>query len=221
MRVLHHFMLSPACRKVRLALSEKRLGFELRAERAWERRPDYLALNPAGTVPTLVEQDGLAVPDASVIGEYLEEVYPDTPLLGRSIAERIEVRRVVAWIDHTFGDNAADALLREKVVKRFAGGQPDVARLRHGYDSLRLHLPTLSHLAETRRWLGGETLSLADFAAAGHLSCLDYIGELDWPALPAVKDWYARIKSRPCFRPLLTERMPGMTPPAHYSDLDF
>ena len=79
----------------------------------------------------------------------------------------------------------------------------------------------LSHLAETRRWLGGETLSLADFAAAGHLSCLDYIGELDWSGVPAVKEWYARIKSRPCFRPLLTERMPGMTPPAHYADLDF
>ena len=103
------------------------------------------------------------------------------------MAERIEVRRVVAWVDHTFGGNAADTLLQEKVVKRFAGGQPDVARLRHGYDSLRRHLPTLSHLAETRRWLGGETLSLADFAAAGHLSCLDYVGELEWSAMPAVK----------------------------------
>ena len=221
MRMLYHFMLSPGCRAVRLALSEKRLGFELRAERTWERRPDYLALNPVGAVPTLVEQDGLVVPDASVIGEYLEEAYADTPLLGRSMAERIEVRRVVAWVDHTFGGNATDTLLHEKVVKRFAGGQPDVGRLRHGYDSLRRHLPMLSHLAETRRWLGGETLSLADFAAAGHLSCLDYIGELDWSGVPAVKEWYARIKSRPCFRPLLTERMPGMTPPAHYADLDF
>ena len=221
MRVLHHFILSPACRMVRLALSEKRLGFELRAERPWERRAEYLALNPAGSVPTLVEEDGLTVPEGSVIGEYLEEAYPDTPLLGRSLVERIEVRRVVAWMDREFGDNAVAALLQEKVVKRYAGGQPDVARLRHGYDSLRRHLPMLSHLAETRRWLGGEMLSLADFAAAGHLSCLDYIGELDWSAMPAVKEWYARIKSRPCFRPLLTERLPGMTPPEHYADLDF
>ncbi len=222
MRVLYHLPLSPLSRKVRLALAEKRLGFELRAERPWQRRAEFLAVSPSGAVPTLLEEDGLAVPDAGVICEYLEETYPDTPLLGRNLAERIEVRRVTAWIDTTFGVNASLALLDEKVIKRQSnGGQPEVARLRHGYDSLRRYLPVLNELAETRRWLGGETLSLADFAGAAHLSALDYIGELDWGEMPAIRDWYARIKSRPCFRPLLAERVPGMTPPEHYSDLDF
>jgi glutathione S-transferase len=222
MRILHHLPLSPFSRKVRLALAEKRLTFELRAERPWEQRPEFLALSPLGTVPTLVDENGLVVSDSSVICEYLEEAYPDTPLLGRSVVERIEIRRVTAWVDYTFGINASLTLLHEKVMKRHAnGGQPDVARLRHGYDSLRRYLPTLGHLAETRRWLGGETLSLADFAAAAHLSSLDYVGELDWTLVPPIHDWYARIKSRPCFRALLTERVPGIVPPEHYPDLDF
>ncbi len=222
MRILYHLPLSPFSRKVRLALSERRLTYELRIERPWEQRDTFLALSPAGTVPTLVEHNGLAVPDAGVICEYLEEAYPETTLLGRTLAERIEVRRVTAWVDYTFGVDASLALLNEKVTKRQSGGgQPDVSRLRQGYDSLRRYLPMLAHLAETRRWLGGETLSLADFAAAAHLSSLDYIGELDWSALPALRDWYARMKSRPCFRPLLSERVPGLTPPEHYADLDF
>ena len=76
-------------------------------------------------------------------------------------------------------------------------------------------------LAETRKWLAGGTLSLADFAAAAHLSSLDFIGDVDWALSPAAKEWYARVKSRPGFRGLLTDRVPGVTPPAHYADLDF
>ena len=75
--------------------------------------------------------------------------------------------------------------------------------------------------AETREWLAGPNLSLADFAAAAHLSCLDYIGDVDWRLSRATKDWYARIKCRPGFRTLLADRVPGLTPPAHYVDLDF
>jgi glutathione S-transferase len=50
---------------------------------------------------------------------------------------------------------------------------------------------------------------------------LDYTGDVDWQISPPVREWYARMKSRPSFRPLLTDRIPGMPPPAHYTDLDF
>ncbi|MGE0417020.1 MAG: glutathione S-transferase family protein [Acetobacteraceae bacterium] len=222
MRVLHHLPLSPYCRKVRLVMAEKRLTFELRLEKAWERRPDYLDLNPAGTVPTLIEDNGLAVPDSTVICEYLDEAYPDSGLMGRTLAERVEVRRLAAWFDGKFAQEVTQNLFGEKLMRRLAGrGNPDPAAIRTGYVALRYHLDYIGWLAETRKWLAGSTLSLADFAAAAHLSSLDYIGDVDWSVSPAAKEWYARMKSRPSFRPLLADRMPGTVPPSHYDDLDF
>ena len=222
MRFLYHLPLSPYCRKVRLALAEKRLPFELKAERVWERRAGYLAINPAATVPTLEEDNGLAIPDSAVICEYLDEAYPDTALLGTTLGERVEVRRVVAWFDGKFDREVTRNLNGEKYFKRVSGiGHPDAAALRAGYANLRDHLHYLGWLAETRKWLAGSTLSLADLTAAAHLSVLDFQGDVDWSLSPAARDWYARIKSRPSFRPLLADRVPGFTPPAHYADLDF
>lgn len=222
MRYLFHLPLSPASRTVRLVLSEKRLPFELKLEKVWERRAEYLEINPACTVPTLLEDNGLAVPDSGVICEYLEEAYPDAPLLGRTLAERVEVRRLVAWFDGKFDEEVSRNLVGEKFMKRLAGfGNPDATALRIGYTALRYHLQYIGWLAETRKWLGGSSISLADFAAAAHLSAIDYTGDVDWSVSPPARDWYARIKSRPCFRGLLADRVPGITPPPHYADLDF
>lgn len=222
MRVLYHLPLSPHARKVRLVLAEKRLPFELRVEKVWERRPEYLELNPAGTVPTLIEDNGLVIPDSGVICEYLDEAYPDTGLMGRTLAERVEVRRLTAWFDGKFGAEVTRNLLGEKHMRRIAGrGNPDPAAIRTGYTALRYHMEYIGWLAETRKWLAGATMSLADFAAAAHLSALDFIGDVDWSLSASAKDWYARMKSRPSFRGVLADRVPGVVPPQHYLDLDF
>src|ERR1700728_888071 len=194
---LYHLPLSPFSRKVRLVLTEKRLPFDARSEKVWERRAEYLELNPAGTVPTLIEDNGLVIADSNVICEYLEEAYPETPLLGRALAERVEVRRLVAWFDGKFALEVSRNLLGEKLMKRIAGrGNPDAAALRMGYVGLRHHLQYLGWLAETRKWLAGATISLADFTAAAHLSALDFIGDVDWGLSQAAHDWYAQVKSR-------------------------
>ena len=222
MRFLFHLPLSPYCRKVRLVLAEKRLPFELRAERVWERREEYLQINPAGLVPTLVEDNGLAIADSNVICEYLDEAYPDHSLVGHTLGERVEVRRLVAWFDGKFDAEVTRNLNGEKYFKRVAGrGHPDATALRTGYAALREHLLYIGWLAETRKWLAGANISVADFAAAAHLSVLDYLGDVDWTLSPPAHDWYARMKSRPSFRPLLHDRVPGFIPPAHYADLDF
>lgn len=222
MRYLFHLPLSPYSRKVRLVLAEKRLPFELRLEKVWERRAEYLELNPAGTVPTLVEENGLVIADSSVICEYLDEAYPDVPLIGRTLAERVEIRRLVAWFDGKFAAEVSRPLVNEKTLKRFAGrGNPDAAMMRAGHVSLRHHLPYIGWLAEHRQWLAGPAISLADFAAAAHLSSLDFIGDVDWTVSPSAKEWYARVKSRPSFRHLLADRVGGIIPPSHYVDLDF
>ena len=222
MRVLFHLPLSPFARKVRLVLAEKRLPFELRTEKTWERRPAFLELNPAGTVPVLSEDNGLVIPDSSVICEYLDEAYPDVGLMGQTLAERVEVRRLTAWFDGKFAQEVTQNLLGEKYMRRLTGrGNPDPAAIRLGYTALRYHLDYIGWLAETRKWLAGSALSLADFAEAAHLSSLDFIGDVDWTLSTPARDWYARVKSRPGFRGLLQDRVPGITPPKHYDDLDF
>lgn len=203
-------------------MAEKRLPFELRVEKTWEMRPEYLALNPAATVPTLIEENGLVIPESMPICEYLDEAYPETSLMGRTLAERVEIRRLVSWFDGKFAREVSEPLLNEKFIKRISGmGHPDTAALRMGYGNLRGHLEYVGWLAESRRWLAGGALSLADFAAAAHLSAMDFVGDVDWNLSPSAKDWYARVKSRPSFRALLQDRVVGITPPAHYADLDF
>ncbi len=222
MRVLYHLPLSPFARKVRLVLAEKRLPFELRSEKVWARRPEYLELNPACTVPTLVEDNGLVIPDSSVICEYLDEAYPDTGLLGRTLGERVETRRLVAWFDDKFAKDVLRNLYWEKTLKQMLGlGPPDGAALRAGLANLKHHLNYIGWLAENRKWLAGANISLADFAAAAYLSTLDYIDAMDWSVSPPAREWYARMKSRPCFRSVLADRVSGMVPPPRYSDLDF
>ena len=222
MRYLFHLPLSPYCRKVRLALAEKRLPFELRVERVWERRPEYLEMNPAATVPTLLEDNGLAIPDSTVICEYLDEAYPDGTLLGHTLGDRVEVRRLVAWFDGKFDIEVTRNLNGQKYLKRLAGhGHPDATALRVGYTHLRGHLEYIGWLAETRKCLAGSAISLADLTAAAHLSVLDFAGDVDWTISPAAREWYARMKSRPSFRALLNDRVPGINPPPHYADLDF
>ena len=133
MRTLYHLALSPYSRKVRLALAEKKLPFDLKAEKIWERRHEFLALNPAGKVPTLVDEDGTVVPDSYAICEYLEERYPEPSLLGATITQRAETRRLVAWFDDKFFKEVSRNLVGEKALKKFLGlGEPNSDAIRAG-----------------------------------------------------------------------------------------
>ena len=222
MRILHHLWLSPQCRKVRIVLLEKKIEFELRVEKVWERREPFLALNPAGEVPVLVEPDGTALSDGTAICEFLDEIHPEPPLFARHPLERAEVRRLVAWFDHKFDHEVTENLVGEKVMKRFLGlGAPRSGAIRAGLKNIHTHLEYIAYLIERRKWLAGDQISLADFAAAAHLSTVDYLDDVPWDEHEGAKDWYARIKSRPSFRPLLADHIPGVTPPPHYKNLDF
>lgn len=222
MRLLYHLWLSPACRKIRIALAEKSLDFTMKVERVWERRPEFLALNPAGEVPVLIEPDGSVLADSWAIAEFLDEVYRDKLLLGLNPVDRAEVRRLVAWFDIKMNAEVTDNLVGEKMMKRFLGfGEPNSLAIRAGKANLGHHLNYIGWLVERRRWLAGEHFSLADVSAAAHLSALDYIGDVPWDEYEAAKEWYARVKSRPSFRGILADHIPGAPPPKHYADLDF
>lgn len=222
MRLLYHLWLSPFSRKIRLVLHEKELDFSMQAERIWERRPEFLALNPAGEVPVLIEPDGTVLADACAIAEYLDETYREKLLLGLNPVDRAEVRRLVAWFDVKMNREVTEPLVGEKFMKRFLGfGVPDSAVIRAGKSNLKYHLDYIAYLAERRRWLGGDHFSLADVSAAAHLSSLDYLDDIAWDDHEAAKEWYARVKSRPSFRAILADHIPGAPPPKHYTDLDF
>jgi glutathione S-transferase len=224
-RTLYHFPLDPASRQARLALGEKRLPFEPVVVRYWEEPAELAKLNPSGLTPVLVEAEGgrrVVVCEIRAILEHLEEQHPQPPLIGRDAAERAEARRLMQWFDRKFDAEVESYLLHEKLEKRLTKmGAPDLSNMRLGRDALRVHLDYLENLLGVRDWLAGMRLTLADFAAAAHLSVLDYFGDIPWREIPSVKTWYMKVKSRPCFRPLLADRWPGLAPAAHYDDLDF
>ncbi len=222
MKLLYHLWISPASRMARIALGEKKLEFKLKAENVWERRDDFLALNPMGDLPVLVEDEGRAISGIAVILEYLDEVSPEPGLIGAAALARAEARRLMRWFDVKFQAEVIETLVEEKLTKRFLGhGGPDSGRVRAGHANMRIHMDYLTWLLERRNYLAGDNFSIADIAAAAHLSCVDYIGDVPWDRYEAVKDWYARVKSRPSFRPVLNDVIPGAPPPAHYADLDF
>ncbi len=221
MNRLFHVPLSPFCRKVRLCMAEKRIEVELVEERYWEQDPDFLRRNPAAKVPIL-KMDGKMMADSNAICEYLDEKYPEPALMPRDVDGRYEVRRLVAWFDDKFHHEVTSKLLYERVNKKLMGtGYPDSTNVKAGAKAVKYHLDYMAWLLDHRRWLAGDVMTMADFAAAAHLSALDYISDVDWNRSAVVKDWYATIKPRPAFRAILADQVPGFPPPAHYADLDF
>lgn len=225
MRHLYHWPIDPFSRQVRLVLEEKGLKSELEITTPWDNPEVLMNYNPAGTPPVLIDHVGgqdRVIAEARPILEYLEETTPTPCMLPGGPAERAEARRIMDWFDRKFDGEVNAYLLHEKLEKRLQGlGSPDPAVLRAGRDHLRWHLDHMTWLLETRDGLAGSRYTLADIAAAAHLSCVDYLGDVPWSEFETVKHWYQRIKCRPAFRPLLEDKWPGMNPVDHYADLDF
>lgn len=218
---LYHSTLSPYCRKVRLVLGEKRIEVELVEERYWESPPDLRRRNPAGKLPVL-RYRGTMLAESQAIVEYLDEAVPNPPLMPQSPLDRHEVRRICAWFDDKFNTEVTQPILNERVWKKvMRSGHPDSRVVKDGLRAIKDHMDYLSSLLDERRWLAGGSLSLADFTAAAHFSCLDYISDVDWDRSETLRDWYATIKSRPAFRSVLADQVPGIHPAPHYAELDF
>lgn len=221
-RTLFHHSLLPTARRVRLALHEKRLEFTEVTADPFAADDELLALNPAGDLPVLVDENGQIVCGTQAICEYLEEVYPQTNLLGRNPKDRAEARRLAAWFDEKFNREVTQHLAGEKLTRRlFENGAPDSRALRAGRENIHTHLQYIAWLTERRSWLASDDISYADLSAAAHLSLIDYSGDVPWADHPLTKEWYVRIKSRFSFRCLLQDTVPGIAPAAIYADLDF
>jgi glutathione S-transferase len=230
MVTLYHYPLCPHSRFARLLLGEYEIKPELIEEKTFERRREFLLLDPSGQTPVLVEESGLVLSGAGPIAEYYDETRGIAlgrhRLLPEDSGSRAEVRRLFDWFSLKFFHEVSSWLVAEKVYKRYmprerGGGGPDMGLVRAARVNIRTHLRYIGYLAGSRNWLAGDGLSHADLAAAAHLSCVDFLGDVPWEENEGAKLWYARIKSRPSFRSLLADRMPGLSPSAAYADLDF
>jgi glutathione S-transferase len=219
---LHQFPLCPFSRKVRLLLGEKGMPYALVREHPWERRDEFRLMNPAGRTPVLTHAErGLTLVDSRAICEYLDETMERPSLLGGTSEYRAEIRRLVAWFDENFYAAVTGPLLAERMLKRIQRQSPDGQVLRGAMRNAKDCLDYVDWLIDHRSWLAGSTMSVADLAGAAQISVADYLGGIDWTGHEQTRAWYAMMKSRPAFRPLLAERMEGITPPTYYEQVDF
>ena len=230
MLTLFQHPLCPHSRYVRLILGEYGIAARLVEERYWERREEFLLLNPTGQIPVLVADGQPAVPGAAIIAEFIEETRNaeagEARLLPAAPGQRVEVRRLASWFNDKFHAEVSGPLVMERIFKRHmtleqGGGPPDTEAMRAARHNIRYHLGYIGWLVGTRDWLSGDRLSLADLAAAAHVSVADYLGDVPWKEDEAAKNWHARVKSRPAFRALLADNLAGIAPSKNYADLDF
>ena len=218
---LYYHWLSPACRFVMAVMSEYGLQYEKVLEKTWERRKGFYQINPSGQVPVLLSSAKEPFIEWYAIIEGINDIAGGV-LLPQAAKDKAEVRRLIYWFMIACDREVTDYLLQEKVFKRFIrDNTPNTSALRAGLTNLRTHLGYIDFLLKRRHWLAGEQLTLADFAAGAHISCMDYLGHVPWQDYNDVKDWYVRLKSRPSFRCILDDLVPNFSPVEHYGVLDF
>jgi glutathione S-transferase len=230
MLTLFHHPILAACRFIRLMFGEYGEELSLVEEKPWLRRREFLALNPAGTMPVLLAEGDNPVCGFSPIAEFVDETRGVLKRERRLFADdpigRAEIRRIVDWYLTKTENDVTRFIVRERVLKPLmsgaeGGGAPDSGVLRIARGNIAQHLKYTAWLASRSNWLAGDRLTYADLAAGAALSTLDYMGEIEWAKYPAARDWYQRLKSRPSFRPLLSDRVRSLPPVSHYADLDF
>jgi glutathione S-transferase len=214
MRRLIHLMLSPSCRLARLMVAEKRVACD-----------PVMSDNPKQSMPVFQDMDGTCAEGVWAILDHLEHHYPDHPLAPADDAARLGCLRWVDWAMGPFHEQVTQRIVYEKAAPRFTGAAfsraPDMNVIRSGREELKAALKAIGAAAETNGNLACRETTLGDLAVAAHLSALDYFGEVPWTDFPAAAEWYVRMKSRPAFRSLLADRVPGQPPVSHYAELDF
>lgn len=222
MKKLYHYPLCPFSRQIRILLKEYDYDFNTIVAEYWNRDKDFLSMSPSGELPVLVESSGLIISDIYPILEYIIEYFDKHLFVPQNVIDKNEMRRLISWFNSKFFREVTKYLLNEKVIRLLKkAGPPRSELIRAAKSNLNFHLSYLTELLEIRDFVASENITIADFVAAAHLSVLDYFNEIDWSKYPKVQHWYSLIKSRPSFRPILRDSVPGFAKPAHYELLDF
>lgn len=222
MQVLYHYNICPFSRKVRFVLNEKKVPFTLHSEKFWEKRTNFLKLNPAGTVPLLIAKPNIKIIGSQNIIDFFEEVNNAPKLICGNPLEKCEIRRIISWFDEKFYNEVSKIFLEEKILKFLEKKEaPHSQKLSSASDALGRHMQYLNYLLSKNQWITGSKITLADLTAAAHISTIDYLGEIRWDKYELVKEWYSVVKSRPSFQDILQDIVVGFPPVKHYKELDF
>ncbi|MDR1598192.1 MAG: glutathione S-transferase family protein [Holosporales bacterium] len=222
MRTLYYYPLCAFSRTALLSLAEKKLDFATEITKFWDKTSPLLELNSFGRLPVLIDLNGSIVSGVYATIEYLEDAYDHVKLLGPDLSERAEARRIFQWMNEDFAADVTAPLVLEKDIKRyFPKSSPSSIVIKQIKDALCIYLKQLEQFAAQRNWLAGNTLSIADLTAAAHISVIDYLGGVSWAHFPVAKEWYTRVKSRPSFKRILSDRVLNIQPASHYANLDF
>jgi glutathione S-transferase len=219
---VYHYPLCPFSRKLRIILKEKGLEYELVQEQFWLRRREFLKMNPGGHTPVVVDLQQKVFAGNTAIFEYFDEKFTVSPTIYGNEEQRTEIRRIEEWFDVKFYHEVTRYIFSEKIVKTLMRTEaPNSQAIQAAKKNLITHISYIEFLLSENRYLAGDLITRADFAAAAQVSVLDYVNDVPWSSYPKVKQWYALIKSRPSFKPILNDIVPGLNPPPHYNNPDF
>lgn len=212
-------------------MNEKNIPYNLSLEKPWEKREQFVKLNKSGAVPFLLQRsddDGsnVYISGVNAICEYLEEHDAKQMIFGTPV-EKAEIRRMIDWVNIKMYSEATELILNEKVIDFFRSSKlPNQEIINVATKNLLVHIDYFGYLISRRGWLAGYKISLADIALAAHISCLDYLGVINWiklnsPNKESFKEWYRLVKSRPCFKEILNDSIVGFDAAESYRELDF
>ncbi|MEM7046232.1 MAG: glutathione S-transferase family protein [Pseudomonadota bacterium] len=220
---LYHHPFSPASRTIRLATAEREEEIHLREADLRDVFASPITQTAVSNmVPSLHNDDGTLASGLWGITEYLNDLGHLGDLMGNDLVSKCEIRRLIHCFSSDFYHHVLTPLLVERSLGRLLGrGAPDSRLIRKSFTHLTNYLHALGHLLGQRRYLAGDSFSMADIAASSYLSVIDYFGDVPWEKSQDARDWYARIKSRPTFRPLLQDRVEKLPCVPHYPDLEF
>ena len=217
---IYHHTVCPFSRAIRIILEEKQIDYTLHEEKYWERRREFVKINPASSVPIILD-NGVYICGIYPILEYFEEQYHFN-LMGHGTKQKADIRRLLDWFGYKLHKEVSSYIVDEKVIKYLTrSGEPNSLAIRAAKNNLSYHMEYIGFMLKQNKWIAGESLTYVDFITAAQLSILDYVGDIAWEHYPMVKDWYSVIKSRPSFKPILQDSISNLRPSLCYKNLDF
>ena len=222
---LHNMNISTCSQKTRMCLAEKNLDYEdiqVNLSKGEHLKPEYLAINPNGLVPTLVVNDQ-AIGDSSVICEYLEEVHPEPALVPADPMDRARMREWMRYLEeiptpavrvpsfnvlfaNVFNAQSLAATAGKRPLRKdfYLEMGPDGFSQERIDTALKLLRQTVERVdaavKKSNAWLCGDQFTLADITLLPSVVRLDDLGHQDlWQDLEYMTDWYQRIQQRPSF----------------------
>ncbi|MFO1130090.1 MAG: glutathione S-transferase family protein [Rickettsiales bacterium] len=225
---LYYEITCPLSRQVRILLEENELKnsiIKYNKNLSEEQKNLFLKKNPFNIMPFLVVKNNInnATFEVYGISNCINIVNSKCKnLIPSDLEKKIITNNLLYVINTNFFEEITKIIIYEKITKYSVYKKaPDSLILSNVRKNLIKYLNYFAKMINVNTNLSTEQLSLADIALFSHISLLDYVNEIDWNKHEILKEWYLIIKSKPNFRKVLNEFIPGFVPSYSYKNLDF